>query len=106
MWTINDFLGYGSLSGWSTKGYMACPCCNEQTSSKRLSSKIYYMGHRRYLPLDHGWRRSKLFDGQLETRSKLQELSGEDVLQKLDRLQDLKYGKHPNLRKKNVLMKN
>ncbi|KAL6333794.1 hypothetical protein AAG906_028980 [Vitis piasezkii] len=25
LWTINDFPAYGMLSGWSTKGYMACP---------------------------------------------------------------------------------
>ncbi|XP_026384960.1 uncharacterized protein LOC113280563 [Papaver somniferum] len=25
LWTINDFPAYGNLSGWSTKGYLACP---------------------------------------------------------------------------------
>ncbi|CAL8136240.1 unnamed protein product [Prunus armeniaca] len=25
IWTINDFPAYGNLSGWSTKGYKACP---------------------------------------------------------------------------------
>ncbi|XXG68736.1 hypothetical protein AAC387_Pa06g1755 [Persea americana] len=25
MWTINDFPAFGNLSGWSTKGYNACP---------------------------------------------------------------------------------
>ncbi|XP_008460612.1 uncharacterized protein LOC103499390 [Cucumis melo] len=25
LWTINDFPGYGDLSGWRTKGYKACP---------------------------------------------------------------------------------
>ena len=32
LWTINDFSAYGNLFGWSTKGYMACPVCNHQTS--------------------------------------------------------------------------
>ncbi|XP_016468630.1 uncharacterized protein LOC107791134 [Nicotiana tabacum] len=27
MWTINDFPAYGMLSGWSTHGHLACPCC-------------------------------------------------------------------------------
>ncbi|XP_062174596.1 uncharacterized protein LOC133879844 [Alnus glutinosa] len=27
MWTINDFPAYGDVSGWSTKGRFACPCC-------------------------------------------------------------------------------
>ncbi|WMV25412.1 hypothetical protein MTR67_018797 [Solanum verrucosum] len=34
LWTINDFPAYGNLSGWSTKGYMACPTCNKDTSSE------------------------------------------------------------------------
>lgn len=45
LWTINDFPAYGNLSGWSTKGYMACPVCNEDTCSCRLTSKVGYMGH-------------------------------------------------------------
>ncbi|XP_028072583.1 uncharacterized protein LOC114274804 [Camellia sinensis] len=36
MWTINDFPAYGNLSGWSTKGYLACPTCNKNASSQRL----------------------------------------------------------------------
>ena len=55
LWTINDFPAYGNLAGWSTKGYKACPVCNEDTSSLGIRSKICYMGHRRFLPLDHGW---------------------------------------------------
>ncbi|XP_060966207.1 uncharacterized protein LOC133034815 [Cannabis sativa] len=31
LWTINDFPAYALMSGWSTKGYMACPTCNEHT---------------------------------------------------------------------------
>ncbi len=27
MWTINDFLTYGMLSGWMTAGKLACPHC-------------------------------------------------------------------------------
>ena len=46
MWTINDFPAYGNLSGWSTKGYLACPNCNEDKSSQRLTSKIGYTGAR------------------------------------------------------------
>jgi len=31
MWTINDFPAYGDLSGWSTHGQKACPCCRHET---------------------------------------------------------------------------
>lgn len=45
IWTINDFSAYGNLSGWSTKGYMACPICNKDTSSFHLKHgrKICFM---------------------------------------------------------------
>ncbi|KAG8501438.1 hypothetical protein CXB51_003791 [Gossypium anomalum] len=33
LWTINDFPAYANLSGWSTKGRYACPCCAAQTCS-------------------------------------------------------------------------
>ena len=55
LWTINDFPAYGMMSGWSTKGYMACPTCNKDICSHGLWSKICYMGHRRFLPSNHSW---------------------------------------------------
>ena len=33
MWTINDFSAYANLSGWSTKGGLACPSCAMETDS-------------------------------------------------------------------------
>ncbi|KAI5335577.1 hypothetical protein L3X38_025710 [Prunus dulcis] len=33
MWTVNDFPAYAMVSGWSTKGYMACPVCKEDVTS-------------------------------------------------------------------------
>ena len=38
MWTINDFPIYGDLSGWNTKGALACPCCNYNTHSRWLKN--------------------------------------------------------------------
>ena len=48
LWTINDFPAYVNLSGWSTKGKLACPICNENTESSYLKSrhKLCSMGHR------------------------------------------------------------
>ncbi|KAM3248117.1 hypothetical protein P3L10_009885 [Capsicum annuum] len=63
LWTIHDFPAYGNLSGWSTKGYMACPTCNMDASSQRVRGKISYTGHCQYLESNHSWRRSKKFDG-------------------------------------------
>ncbi|KAH7850929.1 hypothetical protein Vadar_004698 [Vaccinium darrowii] len=64
LWTTNDFPTYGIMSGWSTKGYLACPICNWDISSVGLRSKIGYLGARRYLPEHHVWRRSKLYNGK------------------------------------------
>lgn len=61
MWTINDFPAYGDLSGWSTHGRKLCPCYRHETQSTWLTygKKFCFMGHRRWLPPDHPWRRNK-----------------------------------------------
>ncbi|KAL8149673.1 hypothetical protein AgCh_006621 [Apium graveolens] len=61
MWTINDFPGYGNLSGCINKGYKACPVCGDQTVAKYLSHsrKMSYHGHRHYLDLYHPYRRQR-----------------------------------------------
>ena len=100
LWTINDFPAYGDFSGWSTKGYMACPVCNDQTYSQGLRNKVCYMGHRRFLPKDHPWRRSRKFNGKREDGEAPRELTGEDVLMQLERLQGLTLGKHGNRKRK------
>ena len=48
MWTINDFPTYADISGWSTKGLLACPCCMDDTKSHyhKHGRKVCYMGHR------------------------------------------------------------
>jgi hypothetical protein len=48
MWTINDLPAYGDLSGWSTKGKKAYPCCMDSTHFMWLTygRKQCYMGHR------------------------------------------------------------
>ncbi|CAH9076712.1 unnamed protein product [Cuscuta europaea] len=34
LWTVNDFPAYAMLSGWSTQGRLACPCCHYDTCSQ------------------------------------------------------------------------
>ncbi|XP_042976258.1 uncharacterized protein LOC122304968 [Carya illinoinensis] len=62
LWTINDFPAYANLSRWSTKGKMACPYCTSDTNSQWLvyGRKHCYMGHQRWLPVGHTWRRRKM----------------------------------------------
>jgi hypothetical protein len=96
LWTINDFPAYENLFGWSTKGRLACPVCNKNTTFKRLKygNKTCYMGHRRWLPRGHIWRRKgELFDGTEEHRLAPKELSKDELLRQLDRVTGVKLGK-------------
>ncbi|KAL6561779.1 hypothetical protein OROMI_017380 [Orobanche minor] len=102
LWTINDFPAYGDLSGWVTKGYLACPVCNEQTCSQGLCNKLCFMGHRRNLSKDHPWRRSKKFNGKKEDGEPPRELSGDDVLLQLERLPERTPGKYCNKKRKRM----
>ncbi|KAL6348147.1 hypothetical protein AAG906_039595 [Vitis piasezkii] len=65
-------------------------------SSFRLQNgrKCCYMGHRRFLPIDHRFRRDKKsFDGNEEHRAAPKQLSGEDVLHQLDGMEHITLGK-------------
>lgn len=91
MWTISDFPGYAILSGWSTKGALACPNCNMETHSQWLQNfrKYIYMGHRRYLDLGHMFRKDAIcFDGTVETRRRPLHLSGADIFKQIEFIQN------------------
>ncbi|XP_028094798.1 uncharacterized protein LOC114294835 [Camellia sinensis] len=86
LWTINDFPAYANLSGWSTKGVLACPCCNIRTRHRYLKNgrKICYMGHRRWLNASHKFRKDAAsFDGTSEFEPCPTRLSGANVLRQL-----------------------
>ncbi|CAL9012150.1 unnamed protein product [Prunus brigantina] len=83
MWTINDFPAYGNLSGCVVKGYKACPICGDDTPSHRLKNghKICYIGHRKWLPINHPYRRHRAaFNGKPEYGTPPEPLTGEEVL--------------------------
>ncbi|CAL2248348.1 unnamed protein product [Prunus armeniaca] len=83
MWTINDFPTYGNLSGCVVKGYKACPICGDDTPSHRLKNghKICYIGHRKWLPINHPYRRQRVaFNGKPEYGTPPEPLTGEEVL--------------------------
>ncbi|XP_063941318.1 uncharacterized protein LOC135149522 [Daucus carota subsp. sativus] len=89
LWTINDFPAYGNLSGCVNKGYMCCPVCGDDTVAKYLSHsrKMCYLGHRRYLPRNHPYRRQRAaFNGEQELGHARQPLSGEEVLAQQERI--------------------
>ncbi|XP_020106666.1 uncharacterized protein LOC109722900 [Ananas comosus] len=87
IWTINDFPAYANLSGWSTKGRNACPCCLNSTDSRWLKNggKFCYMGYRRWLEQNHPFRFQKDdFDGSIELRTAPNSPSGSDILRQLE----------------------
>lgn len=103
LWTVNDFPAYANLSGWNTKGKLACPCCCEETTHHRLKNgfKMCYMGHRQFLPEDHLWRDQKMqFDRKKDKRDAPKRQTGEEVLNELESLRPIKFGK---ARKKQVV---
>ena len=95
LWTISDFPGYATLSGWSTKGEFACPICHKHTHSKWLknSGKHCYMGHRRFLESNHPFRKdAQSFDGKVECENRPPKLTGSQVLNDL-RDFEIQFGK-------------
>jgi len=101
--TVSEFPAYSMLSGWSTKGKWACPCCNHDTCSQYLkySRKTCYMGHRRFLDKNHPWRSDeRSFNGGKEEKPTPKALSGSDCFNELSQFKN-DFGKK-QLKKKSV----
>ncbi|KAK9050231.1 hypothetical protein SSX86_030799 [Deinandra increscens subsp. villosa] len=83
LWTVSDFPAYANLSGWSTKGRVACPVCGKSTHSEWLThgKKFCYIGHRRWLEPNH-ISRSQMdrFDGTIEEGGPPSVLTGSEIL--------------------------
>jgi hypothetical protein len=82
-WTITDYPGLGSVSGFDVSGEAACGDCHSLICFLRLGNgiKSCYMGHHRFLHPDHSFRFDvDSFDGETELRPAPAPLSGEEVL--------------------------
>ncbi|XP_059650446.1 uncharacterized protein LOC132296251 [Cornus florida] len=103
IWTISDFPAYAMVSGWMTKGYLACPICNKETCSCFLKHgrKICYLGSRMFLSLDHIFRNHhKQFNGKSEDKGPPKQLTGDDILEQLNLIPEVSFGKGPNKKKR------
>lgn len=92
MWTISDFLAYGNLFGCTVKGYYACPICGIDTCACWLphSKKKSHMGHCRFLPLAHPFRKlKKIFNGKQEWNDPPKTLSGQEIFNRKRRMEFL-----------------
>src|SRR5438105_14622211 len=85
--TIQDLPALDNTFGHTVKGFKACVTCMENTMSLHLKNygKVVYMGHRRFLPIRHRYRRSKrLFNENTETGVKPWRLSGIELFEKVN----------------------
>lgn len=83
------------LSGWSTKGKLACPYCHIHTDYLwlKFGHKYCYMGHHRFLPSNHRWRRNKsCFNNETEKRGAPVPLSSEQVEEQYKSFQQVIFG--------------
>ncbi|KAI5338983.1 hypothetical protein L3X38_018255 [Prunus dulcis] len=68
---------------WPEFGYKACPICGDDTPSHRLKNghKICYIGHRKWLPINHPYKRQRAaFNGKPEYGIPPEPLTGKEVL--------------------------
>lgn len=72
LWTINDYHVHISLSGWNNQGYKVCATCNEDTPSCFVTSKIAYVGHKRFLHRKHKWRENLFFNDKKRVKKAYQ----------------------------------
>ncbi|KAF5472329.1 hypothetical protein F2P56_009055 [Juglans regia] len=91
------------LEFWEDGGKLACPSCNADTDSNWLKygRKHCYMGHRRFLPPDHIWRRRKwLFNGREDHRMPPREFGPEEIQNQLQMIGDVQFGKSHRKKKR------
>jgi hypothetical protein len=72
--TISDWPALSNLSGQSNKGYNACTHCFDDIKGIFLKKcrKIVYLGHRRFLPVNHPLRKKgRHFKGKADHQTKL-----------------------------------
>ena len=74
--------------------------CNEDTSSTPILNKIIFVDHRRYLPMDHPWRKDKRYNGKVEQRHVPRMFSGDDLLKQLEKVEKYIPGKRLSSKKK------
>ena len=96
LWTINDFPAYSDISGWSTKGSLACPSCNYDSQSRwlRYGRKFSFIGHRQFLVvIINSVSEKKSFDGHVDMRLAPITVSGREIMLQTDAIADHVFGK-------------
>ena len=63
-----------------------------------MIGKINFIGHQRYLPNNHVWRRSRLHDRKVECKAPQIVMNGREILEQLDLLEFSIMSKHHSLK--------
>jgi hypothetical protein len=97
MWTINDFLAYRMLSGWSTHEKLACPYCIDNDKAFTLANggkASFFDCHRRFLLLNHRYRKNRkdFFVGRVEKDVASPRLFGEELHDVVSEYGDIVFG--------------
>ncbi|GKB05633.1 retrovirus-related pol polyprotein from transposon TNT 1-94 [Tanacetum coccineum] len=88
LWTINDYPALGTLCGCPYSGFKGCVVCGKDTNCVRLSasSKQSYVGHRRYIPYNHPFRKQKkAFNRQQEFLPALIPMTREQIYNEIQK---------------------
>jgi hypothetical protein len=85
IWTIHDYLGYGTVGGFSHQGHAGCPYRGSDLAAEHSVDlgKQTYRGMQRWLPRNHGYQSSAMvdhFNGQVENQDRRNIVSVEDQL--------------------------
>ena len=90
MWTINDWPGYGLLSGMAHAGYAGCPPCGPEVTCRysRELHKCVYTGSQRWLRSRHhpyrGANYSVAFGIETESRAKPRRPTTTEILERAE----------------------
>ena len=88
LWSIHDYPGYATMSGCSTKGHCACVHCDVNPCYLSLKNKTGYVGHRRFLPTDHPYRKIRRFNGKVKNAAAPRRYTDAELEDKLKRVED------------------
>jgi len=103
LWTIHDYFEFGNVFEWWTKGYHSRYTCNDEPYSEALESKIRFINHQAYLPMEHHWRHSQLHNGLLEKGNRSLELPMGKIQKQLNRMPNIILGKHSSNKKRQLI---
>ncbi|GKC93916.1 putative transposon, En/Spm-like protein [Tanacetum coccineum] len=91
LWTINDYPALGTLCGCPYSGFKGYVVCGKDTNCVRLSasSKQSYVGHRRYLPYNHPFKKQKkAFNRQQEFLPAPIPMTGEQIYNEVQHIEN------------------